>query len=266
MRRKWGQEQEKWLNQGPWSLRKLRHLIGEDHHLRDGRVESEMFDVFGDLFNRLMEDPLLLDWGDGVDDRRREVACLVDHQTPDPFEEAGDALYASRTPGLHGFQWSHEHFIESNGVGAEAIDRLIGVHDVAARLRHLLIVLTQHDALVNELPERLGCRDDADIEQDLMPKSGIQKMQYSMLAATNVEVDRHPILFFPRIDDLLIVFRIEKTQIVPAGPGPLRHGISFAPRRLPVLRVCRFEPMFQVGQRALPVSAGGRTASREACN
>ena len=112
----------------------------------------------------------------------------------------------------------------------------------------------RHSKYEDELLERFRCRDDADIEEDLMPKSGVQEMQHGMLAPTDVEVDRHPILFFHRVDYLTIVFRIEKPQIVPTGSGPLGHGIGFASRRLPAIRVCRFEPMLQIGQRALPVA------------
>ncbi len=109
-----------------------------------------------------------------------------------------------------------------------SVDDRIGVDDIAAALRHLLVVLAEDHALVDELLKRLRHADDAAIVQHLVPEARIQEMQHGMLGAADVEIDWHPSLFDRRIDRRAIVFRIEKSQIVPARTGPLRHRVGLA--------------------------------------
>ena len=49
-----------------------------------------------------------------------------------------------------------------------------------------------------------------------------------VLHAADVKVDRHPGRFDLRVDQRPVVSGIEKSQIVPAGAGPLRHGVCLA--------------------------------------
>ena len=61
-----------------------------------------------------------------------------------------------------------------------------------------------------------------------MPEAGVEQVQHRVLRPANVEIDRHPRLLDLWIDQGVGVLRVEKSQIVPAGAGPLRHGVGLA--------------------------------------
>ena len=69
---------------------------------------------------------------------------------------------------------------------------------------------------------------DADVEEYLVPKPRIQQMQHGMLTTADVEVHWHPVSFLLRINKTLVILWIDKSQVIPAGPGPLRHRVGFA--------------------------------------
>src|SRR5207253_9944771 len=115
--------------------------------------------------------------------------------------------------------------------GAEVADDVIWIYDVAPGFAHLAIVLTQNHALVDEAHEWLGRRKMAEVEEDLVPKAGIEQVQDRMLSAPKIEVNGHPMFFGFLADEDIGVFRIEVTKIIPAGAGPLGHGVGLAPGR-----------------------------------
>ena len=69
-----------------------------------------------------------------------------------------------------------------------------------------------------------------------MPEPGVEQVQHGVLRPADVEIDRHPGLFHRRIDQGLVVLRIEEAEIVPARAGPLRHGVRLAAVALAVER------------------------------
>ena len=81
-----------------------------------------------------------------------------------------------------------------------SVDDVVGIDDVAAALRHLLVVLAEDHALVHELLERLGGADDAAVVEHLVPEARVEQVQHGVLGAADVQVDRHPGLFDRRID------------------------------------------------------------------
>ena len=92
------------------------------------------------------------------------VSLVIDDETPDSLQEPGDTVDTSCAPGFHRFQRTHEHFIEPHGVRTELVDHLIGIDHVAARLRHLLIIFPQYNALVHQFHKRFRRADHTDIE------------------------------------------------------------------------------------------------------
>ena len=77
---------------------------------------------------------------------------------------------------------------------------VVGVHDVAATLRHLLVVLAENHALVDELLKRLGHADDAAVVEHLVPEARVEKVEHGVLGAADVQIDRHPGFFIARVD------------------------------------------------------------------
>ncbi len=88
-----------------------------------------------------------------------------------------------------------------------------------------------------------------------------------MLGAADVQVDTavrqalaraHPVLLDLRVDQPLAVVRVQVAQLVPAGTGPVGHGVGFAPVLLrPVAQVQRdVDPLLVPRQRRLGLGVG----------
>ncbi len=150
-------------------------FVGEFHESADGGVEAEFFDVFGDGFDRLMEEAFLgfghRDVFDGGVDFHFVGEVFVGDHPPGAGEEAVDAFDAGHLPGFGGFEGAHEHFVEAEGVCAVLLDDVIGVDDVAAGFGHLLVVFAEDHALVDEFLEGLGFAEVAEVEEGFVPES-----------------------------------------------------------------------------------------------
>mmetsp|Transcript_21672 Transcript_21672/g.69794 ORF Transcript_21672/g.69794 Transcript_21672/m.69794 type:complete len:225 (-) Transcript_21672:1582-2256(-) len=143
----------------------------------------------------------------------------------DAVSEADDAGDLARLPGLDGVEGAHEHFVEPEGVGARGLDDVVGVDDVSPRLGHLLAVGAEDHALVDELLEGFLGRDDAGVEEDLVPEARVEQMQDGVLRASDVQVDGEPGPFDVGVDQGLGIQVVGEAQIVPARPGPLGHRV-----------------------------------------
>ena len=87
---------------------------------------------------------------------------------------------------------------------------------------------SQDHPLIDQPLEWLGRADQAAIEEDFVPESAVEQVQYRVLGAANVKVNRHPVLLFFRVPGLIGVPGVQIPQIVPARPGPLGHGVGLA--------------------------------------
>ena len=75
--------------------------------------------------------------------RRRSCRRAID-QTPDAREEPEAALEPCVRPLDLFLRRRHEHHVEPQRVGAELLDHVVGIDDVALRLRHDLAGLEDH--------------------------------------------------------------------------------------------------------------------------
>ena len=114
---------------------------------------------------------------------------FVHEQAPNARKKPRHPLHAAHAPRLHLFEWTHEHFVTTKGIRAVLLDHVIGIDDVAARLRHLLIVLTEDNALIDQALKRLRLRQVTKIKQHLVPEARIQKMQDRVLRSADVQID-----------------------------------------------------------------------------
>ena len=206
-------------------------MVREFHHPRDGGVERQLGDIIRDRADRLMEDAVFFAVRRAIDDRRVELHCfgaVIDDEPPDAIEETEDAVDALHAPRLGGFERAHEHFVEAKRIGTVFGDDGIGVDDVAAALGHLLVVFAEDHALVDELLERLGRADDAAVEEHFVPEAR-SRAGGARRARRRRRRGRSGIQAFSMPGRWRVfIGRIEKPQVVPAGAGPLRHGVRFA--------------------------------------
>ena len=148
----------------------FHHLIHKDHHLCDCCIEAQPLDVFTDFLHRRMIDSLQFRRQRDGFDIGVEPALIINVQPPDSAEEAEYTFDTTRTPGLHLFQRTHEHFEQPHCVGAVLLHHVIGVHHIAERFGHLLEILTENNPLMPQLHERFPCAHVAEIVQHLMPE------------------------------------------------------------------------------------------------
>src|SRR2546430_4790229 len=74
-------------------------------------------------------------------------------------------------------------------------------------------------------------------------------MQYGVFGPADIQVHAagliatHPVTLCLSADETLVVARVAKSQVIPAGAGPLRHGV-YLPQRFvgianPIFRFCQ---------------------------
>ena len=171
------------------------------------------------------------------------LLILLHDQPPDAGEEAVNAFDALRAPGLHLFQRAHEHFVKPQRIGAVLRDDVVRVDHVAARLGHLLPVLAEDQALVDQLlrtarasrrgrdrtapcarsarragaARRARCRRRRDRHR--------RRLMLEFVSFAFRLTFRHPVPLGFAADEALGVPRIEIAQVIPATARPLRHGV-----------------------------------------
>ncbi len=205
---------------------------------------------------------------------------LVDDVAPQPLQQPVLAHHRARVPRPRHVQRAHRHLVQAQGVRAVLGADLVRSDGVLQGLAHLaqqpgdllaLVVVRAvallhlggrdgdatavavHEgldhALVEQLVERLDRGDVPQVEQHLGPEARVQQVQHGVLGAADVQVDTavrlalaraHPVLLDRRVDQLLAVVRVQVAQLVPAGTGPVGHGVGLAavlPRAAPVTQV-----------------------------
>ena len=65
----------------------------------------------------------------------------------------------------------------------------------------------------------------AAIVEHLVTEPRVEQMQHGMFRPADIQVNRHPGILHFLIYKGLAVLRIEEAEIIPAGAGPLRHGV-----------------------------------------
>ena len=106
--------------------------------------------------------------------------------------------------------------MQTHSVGTVLCNDIVGVDDVAARLRHLLAALAEDHAVARTLGIRLLGGDNTDIIQELVPEARVQQVQSRVLHAAVIPVNRRPVFERFLACKLLIIVRIHIAQEVPA--------------------------------------------------
>ncbi|OQC23896.1 MAG: hypothetical protein BWX70_02725 [Verrucomicrobia bacterium ADurb.Bin070] len=77
-----------------------------------------------------------------------------------------------------------------------------------------------------------------------------------MFRAAHIQIHRHPVLFFGRVECGMLVARVDVAQVVPAGAGPLRHRVGLTTSSRPGDRIGVIEPRAGLRERRLAGPGG----------
>ena len=98
--------------------------------------------------------------------------------------------------------------------------------------------------------------DNTDIIEELMPETGIEQMQRGVLHTAVVPIHGAPVLLGLAGEELLVVVGIHIAQVIPAGTGPVGHGVSLTVSGAAALGASGLDPVGHLGQGALTVVGG----------
>ena len=98
--------------------------------------------------------------------------------------------------------------------------------------------------------------DHTDVIEELVPEPGIEQVQRGVLHAAVVPVHGAPILLCLAGDGSRVVVGIHIAQIVPAGAGPLGHGVRLTLGRAAAAGAGGVDPVGHLGDGALAVIGG----------
>ena len=186
------------------------------------------------------------------------LALALDHvlEPPDPVQKPLAAVGALLAPGGGGRVVAHEHDVGPEGIRPVPVDDVDGVHHVPLGLAHLVPVGSQNEALVGALGVGLGGVDLVEVVEELMPEPGVEKVPRHVLHAAVVPVHGHPVLHLLLIAEHLIVVGVDEPEVIPAGPGPLGHGVGLPLGGAAALGAGAVDEAVDPGEGALAVGAG----------
>ena len=223
--------------------------VDQRHHLGDGGVVLHLLIVVRDLFDGEVHIVgHVLGNGFGI--------VHHFHQLPDPVQEPAAAPGSLGGPGNFLIEGAHEHLVQAEGVRTDFGHDFVGVNDVAPGFGHLLAVGAQDHAVAGALFVGLHGGHIALIVQEPMPEPGIQQMQRGVLHAAVIPVHRQPVLQFVHGGEFLVVVGIDIPQEVPAGAGPLGHGVGFPLSGAAAAGAGGVDPVGHLGQRRFAVVRG----------
>ncbi len=163
--------------------------------------------------------------------RRARPACGPDlGQVPHVVQPSHDALDAARIPRPALIPRADEHQVRPHRVGAVAVHQVVRVHHVAAALGHLLGVLAQDDALVEQPQHRLVEVHQPQIAHDLGPEAGVEQVHRGVLDAAGVLVHGQP-GHGGRVDGAQVVVGAQVAVLVPRRVHERVHGVRVPPGR-----------------------------------
>ena len=210
--------------------------VDQLHDGGDGGVEVELvFDVGGDLADGLVGLARQLP-GRVVGQLSKlghwsvKELKVSQHQPVHFVQEARRAVHALVAPLQIPLRRRRKQAEEPHGVGAVALDELVGVDHVALGFRHLGAVFNHH-ALGEQVGEGFVDGQIAQVAQQLGEEAGIEQVQDGMLHTADVLVHRQPVAGGLGRQRGGIEPRAAVAGKVPGGLDKGVHGVGLAARR-----------------------------------
>ena len=148
------------------------------------------------------------------------------------------------------------HILRRNLDGLEAVRLALGADVVTVRVHERGVLHLAEDHALRDQPlERLLRGHRADVVQHLVPESSVQEVQHRVLRAAHVEVHGHPVLLQAAVHHRVLVLGVDETEVVPARPGPLGHGVGLASRGAAADGIGGLDPIFHVREGTLAAAA-----------
>src|SRR5262245_45448675 len=119
---------------------------------------------------------------------------------PGALQEPVDTLDSMLAPLGIELRRSDKQFVHAKRVATKIPNKFVRIDDVALRFRHFLGLAALADvrdhALVKQPQKRLIEIDDSNVVQKHCEEPRVKEMQNRVLHATDVEIDREPLLAF----------------------------------------------------------------------
>ena len=88
------------------------------------------------------------------------------------------------------------------------------------------VTISEDHAGIEQFLKRFLGMHEPEIVEDFVPKTGIEKMQHSMLGTSDVQIHRHPIVLGFCRPRFFMVSWITKAQVIPAASQPTEASYS----------------------------------------
>ena len=206
-------------------------MVGQLHQRSHGGVELEPVQVVVTLAHRLMQQPGGVADSVFVHVSAGQMLRVPDGDVPHPVKPTGGSVDADIAPGPSLVPRADEHQEAAHRVGAQLADHVVGIHDVAPALAHLLVVFSQDDALVEQPQERFFEIDQPHVMEGLDEEPGIEQVHDGVFSAAGVLVHRQPPFRRLRIHRTIAVVRAQVAHHVPRRVHERVHGVGFPPSR-----------------------------------
>ena len=181
----------------------------------------------------------------------RFAARRIQEQRPDPVQEPVDAADAAGAPRAALVPRTHEHEEQADRVGAVALDQLVRVLDVPARLAHPLAIGAQDLALVEQAEERLTVTDEVHVGHRLGEEAAVHQVHDRVLRAAGVLVHGGPAIGHRAVDRSVRLLGREVAEPVPRRIHERVHRVGLAPGRTVALRARRGQECLVVVERVV---------------
>ena len=130
-----------------------------------------------------------------------------------------------------------------------------GVRIVREVVVVVAVAVTEDHPRVEESLEGLLRVHETEVVEHFVPEAAVEQVEYGVLGAPDVQVHRHPVAFGLGRPGRLLVGGIDESQVVPAAPGPLRHGVDVAAGGLPGFGIRGLDPRGDPAERWLEFAA-----------
>ena len=253
--------------------------VGENHHLRNGCVKAQTFNIIGNLLDCLVQ----FFYNFAVVLQTINNVVFLAEEAEHARKEVEHALHATLGPRFHGVERSHKHLVKTKAVGSVVGNHIVGVNHILERFRHLghnltkfgasllvvefavalfnhirsdfgsslcLVGESQNHSLIEQFLIRLVGVDNAQIVQNLVPETAVEQVKHGVLGTAHIQIDRHPVVFGFNRERRRVVCWVGVAQIVPARTCPLRHCVGLVAAAATIL-VGNVEPVGGVSQRRL---------------